>query len=173
MPLESLLGIQVPEAEALVNLWHQRHNERDVFDVPAHITLLYPFVPSTHITSTLLEELHLFFSTISSFRVTLARLGYFPNTHVFYLAPEPTEPLRVLIELLTDRYPDILPYGGAFEKVIPHLTIAHNADSEMRQQITETFHHFEPIEIQITETCLMVQIENQRWQIRTRFPLAR
>jgi hypothetical protein len=172
MPLESLLGIHVPEAEALVNPWHQRHHERAVFGVPAHITLLYPFIPPIHITPTLLEELRIFFSTISSFHVILARLDYFPNTHVFYLAPEPAEPLRVLIELLTDRYPNILPYGGAFEKVIPHLTIAHNADPEVIQQITETFHHFEPLEIRITETCLMVQLENQRWQIRTRFPLA-
>lgn len=172
MPLESSLDIHVPEAEALLAPWRQRYHACAALGVPAHITLLYPFLPPAQITPALLEELRLFFSKIPSFRFTLARLGRFPEAHILYLAPEPAEPIHEQIELLTHRYPGTPPYGGAFTKVTPHVTIARTADPEVVQHITEAFQHMQPIEIRVKETYLMAQQPDQHWHIHTRFPLA-
>jgi 2'-5' RNA ligase len=173
MHLESSLDIHVPEAEALLNPWRQRYHECAAFGAPAHITLFYPFVPPAQITPTLLEGLRLFFSTIPSFHFTLAHLGQFPEAPVLYLAPEPAEPICALIDLLAHRYPDTPPYGGAFEKATPHVTIARSAEPEVIQAITETFSHLEPITITLQETYLMTQQGDRHWHIHARFPLAR
>lgn len=41
--LESALVVLVPEAEALVKSFRDRHDPSAAAGVPAHITLLYPF----------------------------------------------------------------------------------------------------------------------------------
>ena len=172
MPLESSLDIHVPEAEALLDPWRQRYHACAALGVPAHVSLIYPFVPPERITPVLLEELRSLFATVPAFRFTLARLARFPEAHVLYLAPEPAEPINALITLLARHYPDTPPYGGAFEKVTPHVTIARSAEPAVIQQITEAFQHMQPIEIHVKETCLMVEQPDQHWRLHTRFPLA-
>ena len=52
-------------------------------------------------------------------------VGRFPT--VVYLAPEPSEPFDRLTEAIDARFPDFPPYAGAFDGVIPHLTITESA----------------------------------------------
>jgi len=46
----------------------------------------------------------------------------FPGGGV-YLAPEPAQPFRRLTLALFDRFPEHPPYGGAFDDVVPHLSL--------------------------------------------------
>ena len=45
-----------------------------------------------------------------------------------YLAPEPSAPFRNLTHELCRRFPEYPPYGGAFDDVVPHLSVAHDEE---------------------------------------------
>jgi 2'-5' RNA ligase len=113
----SALIVAVPEAEPLVHEWRLRWDNASL-GIPAHITLIFPFVPSGEIDDELLGELQTVFAAQPSFAFSLPRVARFPE-HA-WLAPEPAEPFRHLTELLANRYPGYPPYEGIHEEVVPH-----------------------------------------------------
>jgi hypothetical protein len=119
---ESALILAVPEAEPLVKAWRDQFDSSVAAGVPAHITILYPFMPPQMMTSEVLAELRVFFAQFAEFEFTLPELRRFPD--VLYLAPSPAEPFKALISATVERYPDYPPDGGVFDEVIPHLPIA-------------------------------------------------
>jgi hypothetical protein len=80
-----------------------------------------------------LAELRNLFAQFPAFEFTLPEFRRFPD--VFYLAPSPAEPFKVLTQAVVERHPDYPPYGGAFTEVIPHLTIADVDDAEQLDDI--------------------------------------
>ena len=42
---------------------------------------------------------------------------------VLWLAPQPDEPFRVLTQTVSAAFPECPPYQGAYDDVIPHLTV--------------------------------------------------
>ncbi|NUP83938.1 MAG: 2'-5' RNA ligase family protein, partial [Nonomuraea sp.] len=109
----------VPEAEPVVGVWRERYDPSAAEGVPAHVTVLYPFLPFELVDTSALAEL---FAAWASFDVEFRGFGHFPG--VLYLAPEPAEPFRELTTAVAERWPEAPPYGGAFPDVVPHLTVA-------------------------------------------------
>lgn len=90
--------------------------------LPAHITLLYPFVPPEEIESTVprLEQL---LTNCPPFELTLDRYGRFEGT--LFLEPSDPEPVLQLYEYLADAFPEFPIYGGEHGPDLhPHLTLA-------------------------------------------------
>ena len=172
-PLElgqnSALAIPVPEAEPLVQAWRARYDPSAALGVPAHITLLVPFLPPARIDGQVVEDLRTFFAGAAPIGFRLARLARFPD--VLYLAPEPDTPFTQLITELARRYPETPPYGGVFKEVIPHLTVAHSADRRVLDDIANALAGFTPIEAFAAEVWLVVQDQDGRWHTSHRFPL--
>jgi 2'-5' RNA ligase len=131
---ESALIVRVPEAEAHVERWRARYDPAHAQGVPAHITLLYPFLAPQRITSAALEPVAALAAATAPFDFALARGGRFPG--VFFLAPDPAEPFVALTRALQRRFPDHPPYGGAFDTIVPHLTVVHAGEAE--QQAAES-----------------------------------
>ena len=90
--------------------------------VPAHITVLFPFMPPELIDTNVCQRLRRLFGQLSPVQFQLERVGRFPLTT--YLAPEPTDSLVELTNAVVEDFPEYPPYGGAYASVIPHLTIA-------------------------------------------------
>jgi len=94
--------------------------------VPAHITLLYPFAPPAEIDGAVPRLRHAL-ADVEPFDVTLDRYGQFPNA-VFLESADP----RALLELhhrLTAAFPEYPIYGGEFGRAIrPHLTLVQSED---------------------------------------------
>src|SRR5512144_3267442 len=107
---DSALIIAVPEAEPLVKVLRDRFDPSAPLGVPAHITILVPFVPPSEITPVVLAELRELFAQFLVVEFTLPELRRFPE--VLYLAPSPAEPFKALTYAVVDRYPDYPPYGG-------------------------------------------------------------
>ena len=55
-------------------------------------------------------------------RCAFSTCGWF-GEDVVWLAPEPAQRFRDLTAAVVERFPGFLPYGGAFEDVVPHLTV--------------------------------------------------
>ena len=170
---ESALVVLVPEAGALLESLRQQYAVDTAQDVPAHVTVLYPFQPPGEISAEVLHELQEMFATFRSFSCSFADVRQLAN--VVYLAPKPDRPFRRLTELAVRRFPDTPPYGGKFADVIPHLTIAEASDAAQLQQLTDEFerllHGRLPLRTRVTEVALMDN-ESSSWQVRARFPLA-
>jgi 2'-5' RNA ligase len=140
---ESALLIRVAEAEPLVGSLRDRFDPTATVGVPAHITLLYPFMSPERVTTAVLASLRDACSSVARFRFHLARVGRFPETT--YLAPNPEQPFVALAELLYSKFPEYPPYGGRFEKIVPHLTVADKdaagastAEHELSERMRET-----------------------------------
>lgn len=115
--------VRVPSAEVLVSELRERHDSTFQQGVPAHITILVPFMAPAQVTTAVLAKAREALMEVSAFEFTLGRVGRFPTTA--YLAPEPPSPFVAMTSALVRVFPEFPPYGGEHASVIPHLTVAH------------------------------------------------
>ena len=169
MPRTALI-VAVPEAEPLVGEWRAKHDWSAQHGVPAHITLLFPFVPVEHLDEELLDDLRNVFAVQRAFTYRLPRVARFPE--VAWLASDPAEPFKELIALIASRYPDYPPYEGIHDEVVPHLTVAEGG-SELQDKIEAALTPHLPIEAEAREVILLVEDEAGYWHTGSRFPLHR
>lgn len=167
---ESALIVPVPEAEDLVGTWRERYDDSARTGVPAHVTLLYPFLPPEDVTPADLERLSALFAAAPATRYELVAVRRF-SQGVLYLAPEPEAFLRELTGRIWSLYPHRPPYGGAFDDVIPHLTVAQAPHSGVLDAVEASVAAGLPIAAHATEAWLMLQGDDARWRAGHRFPL--
>ena len=166
--MESAVLIRIPEAELLVGGWRGRFDPSAALGIPAHITMLYPFVPVQALDADTTLQLRSLFAEAAPFVFELVAVARFPS--VVYLEPEPDEPLRRLIDELARRFPDHPPYGGAFEAVVPHLTVAQTDDEDLLTQIGSDIGRGLPIEAHAREAVLMTELDDGLWRVADTFP---
>jgi len=157
------LLVPVPEADSPLEAAGAPRGE----EMPRHVTLLFPFRPAGGVTDHTVAELSELLGRFRSFAFRLARTGRFPG--VLYLEPEPAARFRDLTEALVARWPESLPYEGAYDEVVPHLTVidggaeADGLEAEVVRRL--------PIDAVAGEVWLLRQ-HRGRWGVRARFPLA-
>ncbi len=137
---ESSLVICVPQAEELVNPFRQLHDPVAQLGMPAHITLLYPFLAPNRINKNVIATLNNLFFQYSRFLFQLKYIRSFPET--LWLAPNLPRCFKKLTQAIVSSYPERQPYGGIYNEVIPHLTIA---DRKTPEELSQIAHKFEAI----------------------------
>jgi 2'-5' RNA ligase len=135
---------------------------------PAHVTLLFPFLPATGLTPDLRRELGEIARTVTPFDVHFENVGRFPG--VVYLAPEPASPFVRLTQSIVARFPDHPPYGGAYPEVVPHLTLAEAADSRLDAVVAAASPSL-PFRRHVSTIELLTQDHAGRWRCHWRLPL--
>lgn len=168
MPRSGLI-VEVPEAEPLVGKWRAEYDWSAQHGVPAHITLLFPFVPTESIDERLRADLGKLFGSRPAFKFSLPRVARFPE--IAWLAPEPPEPFKELTEKIVSRYPDYPPYEGIHDEVIPHLTVAEG-DADLQDEVDAALTPELPIEAEAKEVTLIVEDEAGWWHTGERFALS-
>ncbi len=136
--------------------------------IPAHVTLLFPFVPAEEIGDELIAELRDLFAEQPAFEFTLARVARFQD--VAWLAPDPSDPFRRLTELIFSRYPEYPPYEGLHEEVLPHLTVAMG-DAALQDEVDTALTPHLPLGAHTGEVTLIVEDDSGHWSESERFPL--
>jgi 2'-5' RNA ligase len=165
----SAIILPVAEAEALVADWRERWDPTAAMGVPAHITLLFPFLPVERIVEADVARLAAWFKSVPSTEITLARTGRFEG--VLYLAPEPEAFLRALTATLWSMYPETPPYGGLYQDPAPHLTVAQTDDASVLDQAERELAGRLPVKCQAAEAWLLQEDADGRWSRRERFRL--
>jgi 2'-5' RNA ligase superfamily len=120
--VESAVLVPVPEAEPAVGRHRARLDRAAVEGVPAHVTVLYPFVPPPEITAATIEGLATAVGSVAAFDCQFPGTAWFGET-VVWLTPRPDAPFRALTRAVCAAFPGYLPYGGRHSDAIPHLTI--------------------------------------------------
>jgi 2'-5' RNA ligase len=168
----SALVVTVPEAEPAVAPHRERLDEAASWGVPAHVTVLFPFLPPAEIDERVLGTLGRAAATVPAFFVSLDRLGWF-GERVVWLAPEPAEPFQRLTAAVTARFPGIRPYEGAYDEVVPHLTVGHDHPAaELAAAGTAVAAHL-PIRARVDTLRLITgrPEPGDSWLTRALFPL--
>lgn len=149
--LEALRRRSVPEA---------RHG------LPAHITLLYPFVAPAAVEDSLLARVA---SVVTRHRAVALRLtgqGRWPD--VLYAGVEPDGPLRALQAGLAAAFPDQPLYGGAFA-FEPHVTVAELSAVAGGMEVDPAWSALPSAAV---ATCVdLIVREPSGWTVRSRFLL--
>jgi hypothetical protein len=153
---QSGLIIEVPEAEQAVRGHRERLDAAASLGVPAHITVLFPFVPPGSIGTDVLTRLGHLFAQVGRFRFQLSHTDWFGDD-VLWLAPRDPGPFRALTQRVFEAFPSFPPYEGQFDDVVPHLTVGEgHALSDLRAAETSV-RAFLPIEASATAVTLMTQ----------------
>jgi 2'-5' RNA ligase len=119
---ETAVLVLVPEADGAVAK-HRAHLDMAAsWGVPAHLSVVYPFVPPEDVDDDVLARLAAAVATVPAFDCVFPRTEWFGDD-VLWLAPEPADPFRALISAVVAAFPAHLPYGGAYDDPVPHLTV--------------------------------------------------
>src|SRR5579864_841585 len=88
---QSAILIPVPEADSVVGRWRHEHDPVAAAGVPAHITLVVPWLPPDEISEADLAELDDELEGVKAFDFDLTDVGWF-GRRVLWVAPEPAAP---------------------------------------------------------------------------------
>jgi hypothetical protein len=109
---ESALIVEVPEAEAAVGRHRERLDANASLGIPAHFTVLYPFMPPEEIGPHVLGELERLFAAFRGFRFQLPATNWFGD-QTLWLAPRDPAPFRALIACAYGAFPAFPRSGGS------------------------------------------------------------
>ena len=169
---ESALIVPVPAAELFVDPFRRKLDPSKRQGMPAHITLLYPFAPRTRIDQSTIDVLTDVFKSSNRFDFILSGVSWF-DQHVLYMSPDPADPFAGLTTAIHNRFPEYPPYEGAFDTVIPHLTVAENATRWRMRRAATRLEAAPPICANASEVHLMaVSSTTHRWVTLEVFHLA-
>jgi 2'-5' RNA ligase len=123
MSAETALICKIPEVERYIAHYRERYDPPARRRVPAHVTVLYPFLPLSGIDATVVAQLHEVAAGVRCFDYRLLELRRFPVS--LYLAPQPDDSFSALTAAVWRSFPDYPPFAGKFSTVVPHVTVAH------------------------------------------------
>ncbi len=167
--IESGLIIPVPAFESFIR--HHRTFNAAVSPegVPAHLTLLYPFLPPEGC-----EEAHGevadFFAGVEPFEFELTEIGWFDDRVVF-VAPGDPAPFVALTKRLIGHWTQCIPYGGRHGGAhVPHLTLGIEGAPEEMATLAEAAAELLPMTCVAEQAWLMVGTSHPaRWEVSDRF----
>lgn len=162
------LIVTVEEAEPVVGRWRERFDSAAAVGVPAHVSVLVPFLDVDRIDSAVHDELKTMIGAFPPFTVRFERCAYFPD--LLYLAPEPAQPFLELTETVMARWPEVPPYGGKYPEIVPHLTVAKSEDASVLEAVEADVSAGLPVTAWISSVDLFVY-DGELWKRRDEFPL--
>lgn len=167
--VQSSVLIPVPEAEVVVRRWRFDHDPSAPAGVPAHVTLLVPWVPPAELDDGHLAALDRLLADVAPFDFSLATVGWFGRS-VLWLGPEPSQPFLELTGRLADRF-DTPPWEDMFDEVVPHLTVGLAGDGDELAEVADTLRPSLPVACRAEQVWVMVG-DGLRWSVRHRVQLS-
>jgi 2'-5' RNA ligase len=159
--------VEVPEAESVVAEWRLRYTLDAPAGIPAHVTILFPFVEPARLGD-VEERLGEIISGTPAFQLVFARTARWPE--ILYLEPEPAEPFVALTREIEREWPDQPPYGGAHETIVPHLTVAESPDRAVLDRAAASVEPQLPVATHVHEASLFVEDHEGHWHEHSRLP---
>lgn len=163
------LIVPLPDLEPVVGEWRARY-DNEFADTPAHVTVLFPWIPPDSLTEADLDAVGQLAKSWQPFEVAFARFGTFDDANVHYLAPEPADPFLALTQDLCTVWPEYPPYEGVFAEVVPHLTVASSADTEQAAEFHAKVTALLPVRTTARELTV-VEVLDGRCRVRRSFRL--
>lgn len=135
----------------------QQHNFASMMRVPAHITILFPFVSLADLSAAC-RQLRTLCADQPPFIVTMDGYGAFPT--VIYMKPADPAPIQALYRAVHAQFPDYPPYHGAFgsDTITPHMTLGEFKTEAEREAILLPL--YEPISFPVNRLHVIAGSEH-------------
>jgi hypothetical protein len=159
-----VVRIRVPAA---IDRLRRSHDRSARLGVPAHVTILYPFVDGSELTPAVRERVAAIAGGFRTFEVTFASAGRWSG--VVYLEPQPSSRFSALIDVCTAAFPEHPPYAGTIDEVIPHLTVAETDSGPLDEILVEARATL-PFEATADALEVLAEGDDGRWRRRSRLP---
>lgn len=161
----------IPEIEPVVAPHRRRLDRSAAWGVPAHVTVLYPFLAPAELDADAVAALGAAVRTVDCFDLKLRRLERF-GEEVLWLAPEPDAAFRTLTNAVWKRFPTCPPYGGAHDELVPRLTVGHDHCVDQLRAAAEMISPALPITDRVESVQLICgSPEPDSWSTLTVLPL--
>ena len=164
------LVLLVPELEPRIADLREAHDPAARQGMPAHLTLLYPFMDPVKLGPTQRGRLAEVFRGFAPFDLTFSRIGRFPE--VLWTAPDLAEPIVELVRAIVAAFPDYPPYGGQFETIVPHVTVAHGDGLDLGALEPEVRRRLASPVVQRVDGASLFTTVRRKWREVDRFLLA-
>lgn len=167
----SALVVVVPEVESAVSDIRLRLDPVAEQGVPAHVTVLFPFMPADRIDDDVRATIADAVGGTACFDTAFTTTDWF-GQDVLWLAPNCGPEFRSLTWRLSQAFPDYPPYAGQHDDVVPHLTIADRAPLGEMQAADRSVQRALPIHSTVHAVTLLVEQPSGEWATVVSFPLA-
>ena len=137
--------------------------------VGPHVTILFPFLPCAELGTRERAELAAMARTVPAFDVRFEEVRRFQD--LVWVQPEPADPFARLTATIVARWPSHPPYEGAFDIVIPHLTVVESDGADL-EAIEALARRSTPFTLPAQRMELWCQDGAGRWRTRWRLPFA-
>jgi 2'-5' RNA ligase len=162
----------VPEAEPAVRQFRERFDASALLGIPAHITVLAPFMPSDAIDAAVLGQLGRLFADADRFGFRLDHTDWFGD-EVLWLGLQDPAPFRALTGSVYQAFPAFPPFEGQFDEVVPHLTVGYGHTLGDLRAAEKAVRAHLPIDARASTITLMTQQSpGDRWSTTATFTLA-
>lgn len=147
-----------PHVQAFAVPLMRRYSFDSMVRVPAHITVLFPFVPVDDLDNAC-RVLRDICAGLPAFDVTLDGYGHFPT--VTYLKPRDPTPIKEAFRAIYAAFPDYPPYRGAYgsDDITPHMTVGEFRREADRE--AAAFPAYEPITFPVRRFHLIAGVEHE------------
>ncbi len=163
------LVIPFPLLETKIGAFRQQAIQPTTFNLMAHLTIIFPFMPLNQLTSAASSKLEMLFKETDPISYTIDGLGRFPE--VLYLKVADERPFIHLIRSIETAFPDYPSFGGQFQDIVPHITIAKNENIDQSEaEFRSKFPNLLPLSGICREVWLINNIESS-YQMHTTYQL--
>lgn len=164
----------VPETDHLIGRHRRALSSRPTASVPAHVTVLYPFVPPCEIDDGTITGIEAALSGMRAFECAFSQVKWFDD-EVVWLEPKPDDHFRALTEAVWKRFPAHPPYAGEHPDTVPHLTVIDSrvGNLEGKRRAAADLAAVLPIHTRIDRVRLVAGDDEHRpWRTVTEFTLS-
>lgn len=175
-PDRTALLVRCPAAEQVVGDHRSRYDASGRAGVPAHLTVLYPFLDPHCLADADLDRVAEVAARVAPFDLVLGDTAWF-DERVLYLAPDDPLPLVKLTRSVAASFPAHLPYEGRFSDPAPHLTVAHDQPLDLLREMEGTMTPMLPVHQRVESVELWTgprpALGSGHWRRLASFPLGR
>lgn len=146
------LVVMVPEADPALEIANGSAPPDERLRAPAHITLVYPFIPPATAVDRA-DELASFFADQEPLTFEL-EVGWF-GREVLLLRPNPEVGLVKLTEAVNARWPEYPYYGGTYDVIEPHLSLGFGTETTLAP-VADAVAAITPLTVKVDAVTLLV-----------------
>ncbi|WIV55114.1 2'-5' RNA ligase family protein [Amycolatopsis nalaikhensis] len=164
-PGTTALVILLPAAEPVLDAARRVDPALVRPGLPAHVTALYPFLPSSSLTSEVFAAVRSVAAGFAPAEVSLAELVTAPG-----FAAIPTPELQPIADAVCARWPEVPPYGGRFgPRPAAHVTVAMGGEDETLSRVADQVRPLLP-RTDRAEALQLVALGERGWEPRLTAP---
>jgi 2'-5' RNA ligase len=136
--------------------------------LPAHVTILFPFIPVDNLDPSVGAAVAELAAEREPFRARFEQVLH--QDSMVWLVPGQQEPFLELTTAVVARWPAYLPYGGAYDSLIAHLTLVESSNDAIARATSAALGQG-PFEVLVEELQLIGEVESGGWRELGRFRL--